>query len=183
MADFQIAVAVVVHHEGGYWSGQSGTFKDPGGETYQGIARNFHPNWAGWTFIDQEKKKGTINWNQKFTALDKEVRSFYEESFWNPLLLEGVKDQAVAGSILDLAVNLGAGRAVGKIQMELNQRWGKTIKVDKLMGPQTIEAINSLDPVLFNNSIFKMRVKHYLKNADNAVLPALIERSLSFVVG
>ena len=39
-------------HEGGYAFHEL----DRGGETYKGIARNFHKNWEGWKIVDNCKK-------------------------------------------------------------------------------------------------------------------------------
>jgi lysozyme family protein len=183
MAEFAVSIELVMHSEGGYWKGFSDTFKDPGGETYQGIARNFHPNWDGWTFIDEQKKIGPISWNTKFPQLEKQVRHFYRQTFWEPLKLSEIKDQAVANSLMDLAVNLGSGRAVSKLQMMLNQRWNQVLKVDGNLGPKTIEVLNKLPPHELNTSIFKMRVEHHMKKADRDILPALIERCMTYLVG
>jgi lysozyme family protein len=183
MADFAIGIELVVHNEGGYWKGFSSTFKDPGGETYMGIARNFHPDWKGWVLIDKEKEKGEIPWQKKFDYLRKDVEAFYLEEFWNPLNLSEVNDQSIANSIFDLAVNLGAGRAVGMVQMMLNQRWGQFLMVDTNLGPKTLEVLNRLKPVELNNSIFKMRVRHHMKAAKPEILKPLIERSLTYLVG
>lgn len=183
MADFEVAIELIKHSEGGYWKGFSDKFVDKGGETYQGIARNFHPKWNGWAFIDNQKKVAPIEWQTKFTELDGDVEEFYLVSFWNPLLLSEVKDQAVADSIMDMAVNLGAGTVVGKVQMMLNKRWNQALKVDAVMGPKTIEVINSLPANQLNISLFKMRVRHHIKNANPEILVPLIERCMTYLVG
>ena len=51
MADFSKAWGRSSVHEGGY----AHLAGDAGGETYRGIARNFHPEWPGWKFIDRVK--------------------------------------------------------------------------------------------------------------------------------
>ena len=183
MADFAIAIALVQHHEGGYWKGYSETFKDPGGETYQGISRVFHPTWSGWNFIDEQKKSGGIKWQIKFPQLEREVREFYKAVFWEPLALQTVNDQAVANSIMDLAVNLGAPKAITAIQMMLNKTWNQVLKVDGNLGPKTLEVLNKLPAHELNNSIFKMRVRHHMKKVDPNILPALVERCLTYLVG
>jgi lysozyme family protein len=111
------------------------------------------------------------------------VEEFYLTVFWNPLSLSEVKDQAVADSIMDMAVNLGAGTAVGKVQMMLNKRWNQALKVDAVIGPKTIEVINSLPATQLNISLFKMRVRHHIKNANPEILVPLIERCMTYLVG
>ena len=51
MADFNSILQFVFADEGGWTAGEG----DPGGETYSGIARNFHGNWDGWTVVDGSK--------------------------------------------------------------------------------------------------------------------------------
>lgn len=179
MADFNVGADLVLNAEGGY----SNNPADPGGETYCGIARNYWPNWGGWSYVDEQKKKGEIEWNTKFPALNQQVREFYKTNFWEPSGLSAIKYQEVANSIFDLAVNLGNQRAVSKVQMMLNQRWNQALKVDGKMGPNTINVLNALDSAQVNNSIYKLRVNHYMKNAKPEFLKGLIARSLDFLVG
>jgi lysozyme family protein len=61
---------IVMKYEGGYVNHPN----DLGGETYKGIARNAHPNWEGWKFIDQKRP-----------VPEDLVRRFYYEQFWKPL--------------------------------------------------------------------------------------------------
>ena len=45
MADFQPAFEKMIRNEGGYTL--HNVASDRGGQTFAGIARNFHPNWPG----------------------------------------------------------------------------------------------------------------------------------------
>jgi len=47
--------------------------EDKGGETYKGIARNFHPEWEGWKIIDKYKNK--INFNTKYQQIYSEIKT------------------------------------------------------------------------------------------------------------
>ena len=49
MAIFNSAFQITMGNEGGYANNPA----DSGGETYKGIAKNYWPNWEGWTAVDQ----------------------------------------------------------------------------------------------------------------------------------
>ncbi len=51
---FVNAFAATMQHEQGY----ANNTKDTGGETFMGIARNKHPQWAGWPIVDACRKAG-----------------------------------------------------------------------------------------------------------------------------
>ena len=51
MASFKEAWEETSAVEGGYVDDDD----DRGGETYRGVARNFHPDWPGWDRIDAAK--------------------------------------------------------------------------------------------------------------------------------
>ena len=51
MADFRTAYYLTMGHEGGYNNDPD----DVGGETYKGIARNYHASWEGWKIVDMYK--------------------------------------------------------------------------------------------------------------------------------
>ena len=56
----------VIKHEG-YYANVEG---DRGGETYMGVARNLHPDWEGWKYIDAYKETyGKIKWNFKIDSM------------------------------------------------------------------------------------------------------------------
>lgn len=53
MANFDEAYKRTNGFEGGYVNDKS----DLGGETYKGVARKIHKNWAGWAIVDSYKGK------------------------------------------------------------------------------------------------------------------------------
>lgn len=66
----------------GWESGYANIVGDRGGETYRGIARNYHGDWPGWGFVDAQAhpiERGTI-----FPELEDAVRAFYRTKFWEP---------------------------------------------------------------------------------------------------
>ena len=130
MADFLPSFERVLRNEGGY---VLHTVKDDrGGATYAGIARNFHPSWQGWKFIDQGE-----------TPPADLVRQFYRSQFWHPLRLDEVTHQEVAANIFDFGVNAGISTAAKLAQLVA----GTT--PDGKIGAKTLQSLNGIDPDLF----------------------------------
>lgn len=109
MADFIIAYNKTNKNEGGY----SNDPDDRGGETWKGIARNFHPSWGGWSIIDLYKKippfPECLNDNKN---LENSVKRFYKEMFWDKIKGDKIKSQSIADSLYDSAVNMGHKQAI-----------------------------------------------------------------------
>lgn len=130
MANFLQAYKYMIHNEGGY---KLHTVDgDRGGMTYAGIARNFHPNWAGWFAID----RGAI----PDTEL---VRQFYLSRFWMPIQGDNIANQQVARNVFDFAVNAGVATAVRLVQNVVGTN------PDGRMGPLTLAALNAMDAEKF----------------------------------
>ena len=80
---FQQALQDTLKHEG-YYANHAA---DKGGETYRGIARNYHPAFKGWPIIDQEKARhgGKLPLNHRIvnSTLDAYIEQFYKAKFWD----------------------------------------------------------------------------------------------------
>lgn len=128
--DYFPAYEKMIVREGGYKLTNDPT--DRGGMTYAGVARNRHPNWAGWPIIDQGG-----------TPPASMVRDFYRGAFWTPLRLDALIDQRIASTLFDFAVNAGTGTSAKLAQIVV----GAT--PDGQIGAKTIEAINAYPVDLF----------------------------------
>jgi lysozyme family protein len=146
MAEFDLAYAKTSAYEGGY-------AKDPidrGGETYRGIARLRHPDWAGWRRIDAHKQKRAFPDDlDADRTLQTKVRTFYRSVFWDRCRGDELADQAVADELYDSAVNLGVRRAVRFLQSSLNllnrnQRDYADLIEDGWFGAKTLAALEAL---------------------------------------
>ncbi len=146
MARFETSLALVLRHEGGYVFDPD----DPGGETYRGIARRYHPDWPGWAIVDGHKAEGgdfpaRLGADE---ALQAQVAEFYRINFWNRLWGDRLPDQALADELLDTAVNMGVRRAVAFLQEALNllnrnQHDYLDLAEDGLLGPKTLAALHT----------------------------------------
>ena len=139
MAYFEEAFDITMGHEGGY----SNDPHDAGGETYRGIARKYHPKWAGWNIIDDTKP------NIDDRALDRYVMDFYEEHYWDRLRLDEFEDQDVANEMFDTAVNMGVRRAGRFLQeclnyLNRNESLFRDLVEDGIIGSATLDALNEI---------------------------------------
>ena len=139
---FRAALAATLAWEGGY----SDDARDPGGETFRGIARRRHPQWPGWRRIDAEKlARG--DWRDRIARdpeLGRMVEAFYRSAFWAPLRCEELAASSpeawrVAAKLFDAGVNIGPRRAVEVLQGALAAD-GAALEVDGRIGAATLAA-------------------------------------------
>lgn len=142
MADFLPAYERMLLNEGGY---KLHTVQgDRGGMTYAGIARKRWPQWQGWEFIDHGD-----------TPPADMVRAFYRDNFWTPVRGDDIKDQAIASSLFDFAVNAGVATAVKMAQIVV----GTT--PDGKVGAKTLAALNALETNYFRAAYGLAKVARY----------------------
>lgn len=146
MAEFGPAFEQMLRDEGGYKLHE--VAGDHGGATYAGIARQFNGDWSGWAYLD----RGEIPPSEL-------VREFYKQGYWLPLQGDAIKEQAVASSLFNFAVNASApyrpALAVKLAQLVV----GAT--PDGVLGPATLAAINGMEPKLFQALYALAKVARY----------------------
>ena len=145
MAEFRQAYDIMLLNEGGYINHK--VPGDSGGQTYAGIARNFHANWPGWALIDNNDLD-----NPMLTEL---VFEFYKSNFWDRIKGEHIASQRIAQSLFDFAVNAGVGTAVKLAQLVV----GAT--PDGILGVRTLEKLNNVDDELFVTKYAIAKVARY----------------------
>ena len=133
MAKFDPAFDEMIRNEGGYRL--TNVAGDRGGQTYAGIARNFHPGWPGWRYIDDNDLDNR--------GLSKLVGEFYRAQFWSPIGGDKIKSQAVAQAIFDFSVN--AGVPVGARLAQRVVGAGP----DGRIGPKTLALLNKMNEAEF----------------------------------
>jgi len=142
-AHFLAAMEHTMGIEGGY----SYDSLDPGGQTYMGISRHYHPWWPGWATIDACLRHGRPLADSK-RILAPLVKRFYRDHFWRPLRGDDLAELApeIASECFDTAVNLGTHRAVEYLQQALNLLNDNAdlypdLLEDGRIGPQTLKAL------------------------------------------
>jgi len=118
---FEKAFALVLKHEGGYVNDPN----DPGGETKYGISKRAYPDLDIKNLTEEDAKRIYYN--------DYWIKNRYEEIEYEPLAVK----------LFDIAVNVGPRRANMFLQSALNTI-GKNVVVDGVIGPKTLEAVNSV---------------------------------------
>ena len=115
---FPLAFGRTLKHEGGFDNDPA----DPGGMTFMGVSREYHPGWPGWPIVDAELKRcgpPCLSLNSDLTL---QVRLFYFTEFWQRLQCDFVATLSteVAAELFDTGVNMGRTRAVEILQRALN---------------------------------------------------------------
>lgn len=142
MAEFLPAFEAMIIDEGGYKLHT--VAGDRGGQTYAGIARNHHPGWPGWPSLDRGLEPPA-----------QLVRDFYKLYFWDPLRCSEIKQQSIAASLFNFAVNAGVGTAAKLAQAVV----GAT--PDGKIGPQSLEALNAIHPERFAAAFALAKLARY----------------------
>ncbi len=152
MSTFDLAIPVILAHEGGWVSNPA----DPGGETNYGIstliirregitaeklgidpATMFQPGYLKPMKVDAAK-------------------AIYKEYFWDKFGYGRLNDQTVATKVFDCSVNCGQRRA-----HVLAQRACPPLVTDGILGPASVAAINALDPKRFVTQMAEEMKKYY----------------------
>jgi lysozyme family protein len=138
MAKFELAIPEILKHEGGLVDNRN----DPGGITNFGISKR--------SFPEVDIKNLT-----KEQAID-----IYRKTYWTPYH-EACKDQAVATKWFDITVNMGAVAANRIVQTAVKRLGNPFVTVDGNVGPITLCAVNTADPVALLSGIRYEQWSHY----------------------
>ena len=120
---FKAAIARILDDEGGYVNNPD----DPGGETKFGISKRSYPD------LD-------------IRSLTREdAVAIYFRDWWEKFGYDGVAkwQPAVAGKLLDLAVNIGQSHAVKCLQRAM-RACGHNVAEDGIVGPQVLDRLELL---------------------------------------
>jgi len=71
------------------------------------------------------------------------AREIYKKQYWQSIRLDEFENDTLRLLIFDTAVNMGVSTAVKKLQRTYNVLAGNNILVDGIVGPQTLEHVNS----------------------------------------
>ena len=173
MAKFEKAFEMTKRNEGFY----SNDPDDPGGETFMGIARNFHPDWEGWDIIDKHKDaEGNLKLpDYQIDNMRTKVKRFFEIKFWIKSGADRVSSQVIANELFDSAVNLSPHKAIKFLQQSLNvlnrnQKKYADIHVDGIFGNTTLMILETcLEVEQDNEDMLEMTMnmaqgKYYFDN-------------------
>jgi lysozyme family protein len=154
--DFLDNINIIFENEGVYDNNPL----DPGGETFFGIARNYHPEWRGWEIVDDLKKE--IDLENDFNVKDLEcfpelynlILEFYYKNFWEAAKIDKLPEK-VQKIVFDATVNMGVKRTIKILQKALG------VIVDGRFGAITLNAVESIDPELLYTKFKLERINYY----------------------
>ena len=148
MADFQICFNWMLPHEAGTPPSYEIT-NDNKGQVIAGVNSLAWP--ADFADID------ALPIGQRPAA----VQSFYERRFWSPSCDQVTSDN-IAAYLLDSRVNQGPITGVRILQKAVNA-CGIGLAVDGALGPNTLAAVNSVDPLALLRAFQDAREAAYRK--------------------
>jgi len=126
---FTFAFNALISHEGGY----SNDKNDPGGQTKYGITQSE---------LTKNYKKLGLPQDVKRLTLD-HAKIYYKAVWWDTYHYNAINSLAVATKIMDMCVNVGQRQGALLLQRACNNT-GHNLKVDGIMGGQTIGAVNEI---------------------------------------
>lgn len=147
MADFQAALDHVLQFEGGYVDDPD----DRGGRTKFGISEEAHPE--AW-------KDGP--------PTEEQAMAIYRSDYWDHQRIQAGKiaDDRIARYLFDGAVNHGPETAARLLQKAIS-RCGPDIAVDGWVGPETRQALRSVDAMTALDRFVLARVDFYRRLVDS----------------
>lgn len=130
------------------------------GLTYFGIYESAHPSWYGWNIIKRylanvPDLKECSRVLANVSDLNKQVEQFYKKEFFDKMKLELVVSESKQIEIMCFAINVGINRCTKKIQELLN------VKVDGIIGNETINALNAFNDDLFDKLFDEKEIEFY----------------------
>lgn len=109
-----------------------------------------------------------------------EARELYKEHFWYGIKANKINSQIVANNIADMHVNSGQGVKIA--QRVLRDEFNKAIAVDNVMGPNTLNALNSVNEFDFNDAYNNARIDYYISLGNKEWLQIWLNRVKRFAV-
>lgn len=158
MADFHLAIGMVLRHEGGYVSDPD----DSGGETKFGISKAAYPHL-----------------NIANLSRSEAIDLLYKD-FWLPLRCDRMNRQRTALALFDFGVNAGVKRAAMVLQGALG------VTVDGSIGPVTLAAVEAADDQKLAMQFTLDRIRFYAglaagRTSRRKFLPGWVFRALDAI--
>ena len=150
MSTFDKAFEYTVLNEGGYGNDPD----DSGGPTNYGISQ---------AFLDAHLHDPICCVKAKDLTREG-AKAIYQKYFWKLIHLDKLTDPTLAIKVFDFGVNAGANTGILLLQRAFNDIYpSKEIKEDGLMGPKTIDAVNTGDAAKILNAFINQAIRYYKK--------------------
>ncbi|MBV8895990.1 MAG: hypothetical protein JO051_05750 [Acidobacteriaceae bacterium] len=154
MANFDLFIPMVLKSEGGFVDDPD----DHGGATNKGVTFK--------TFCGCAQKLLNVDPTlDNLKALtDAQACTIYRANYWQPAHGDEMASQDLANIVCDFYVNGGPGNAATLLQQVMNDM-GAHVKVDGSVGPQTMQALATLDQAEVYQRYKAGRIAYYQKLA------------------
>lgn len=87
--------------------------------------------------------------------------AIYRTDYFKLICGYDIAQQRIASKLLDMAVNMGVGRATLILQSALNTTCNPPLREDGTMGPETLAACNAADPDLLLTGLVDISRQYY----------------------
>jgi lysozyme family protein len=155
MSTFELAIPVILKHEGGWVNDPH----DLGAETNYGWS-TLTIKRLGLTASDLGIPGPMFATGYLKPMTEATAVKLYRKYFWDLYGYGRINDQKAATKLFDLSVNCGPKRAHTMAQKAIN-RLQMDVDVDGDLGPQTVGAINSRNPQAFVNELCDVALEYY----------------------
>jgi len=142
VASFELAIAFVLPLEDTHPSGK--VTVDSDGTTRFGLLSVWHADLVQEGFYTMPAEQAIIL-----------AKACYRAQYWEPIQGDSITSNVVAAQLLSIAVNDGLGTAVKMAQQTVG------LSPDGIFGPQTLMAVNAMNPNQFLNSFGAEAKAHY----------------------
>lgn len=132
-------------------------------------------NVEGELTNNPEDKGGLTKWGISSTSYPhlsisnltkQEALSLYEKDYWDKYRLCEIVSQAIADKLFLLIVNIGGSNAIKLIQEAL-YRQNRSVNIDRIMGDNTLSAINKCLYWCLIDSMTVLECEYYLEIITN----------------
>ncbi len=146
MADFGLAIPIILEHEGGFVN----DVHDPGGATKYGLSLRFLKRLGIAVDYDRD---GDVDEKDVRAMPRQDAINFYSALFWDPGSFETIRDQQCATKLFDVAVNMGAKQA--------NQLALRACNLPDSIAWMPIDAINIAKPSVWLTAMIREQSAFY----------------------
>ena len=136
MENFDVAIGVILKHEGGYVNHPN----DNGGPTNYGLSLRFLVDYPELADFNGD---GKVDIQDIKIMTREQAEQIYYELWWRKYRYDQFDDLTIAIKAFDFAINMGANRAHRLLQQAVNDAFNTNLVADGIIGPATVRAINS----------------------------------------
>ncbi|MDI9863965.1 glycosyl hydrolase 108 family protein [Flectobacillus sp. DC10W] len=105
-----------------------------------------------------KNRDGVVSAHDLALTTQQDVKPIYRVMYWEQARADEIKNQAIAEQIVDILVNMGAGK--GRQHIKAIQKFVGA-QSDGIIGSGTIRKINATNQKILYNSIVKYRLNYY----------------------